>query len=435
MKKPPLLPGAILMGAQSRLLPPLLPFMFMAAGVFFHIAAWAALAWAAPDVPSYAGGSGPVLAAIHVLTLGVFAVTAMGAALQLLPVATGIAPRSLLPARISWWLIVPGLAVLAGGFFVSASGIMMAGAIPVVLALMIFAAVVGDILRCSASLRITVAFIWLALVSLGILTVLGLGLIEDFDRALFPDHQIAGLLHMIFAVYGFMGMLAFGISSILVPMFALSPAPPARDAWISFALSIAALLSALAGLMVWNQIVLLLAVGLGIAAAGIHLRTMKWSLANGMRKNLGLSFVVIKLGWAMLVFSLLLAAALVLGLLGPNGPALFGFVTLYGWLLTFLAGILQRIIPFLAAMNMSKRSRKPPRLSELAKDWTLRAHLLCHGTALFLCLIGIALDMSVAVSIGAAFGIVGAIFFAWFALGVGRSYLDYQNSPENLSAP
>ncbi len=421
------------MGAQSRLLPPLLPFMFMAGGVLFHLAAWAMLALAAEDVPGYVGGPGSVLAAIHVLTLGVLAMTAMGAALQLLPVATGVGHKSLMPARVAWWFFVPGLIVLIGGFHASATNIMMMGAIPAALALLIFAVVVGDILRRATSLRIAVSFIWLALASLAGLIALGLGLIADFEHAYFDDHQAAGVMHMIIAAYGFMGMLALGVANILVPMFALSPSPPARPAWISFGLSLAALLAAMAGLSISSQFLLLAAVVLGLGAAAFHLHTMRWSLANGMRKQLGLSFVIIKLGWAMLVISLLLAGALILGWLGDRGPALFGFVLLYGWLLTFVTGVLQRIIPFLAAMNMSKRSVKPPRLSELAKDWTLQLHAACHVTALFMCLIGIGLDMSVAVAIGGTFGVVGAVFFALFTLSVARSYLAYQKSPDTLS--
>ena len=51
-------------------------------------------------------------------------------------------------------------------------------------------------------------------------------------------------LHVAFAAYGFMGMLALGLSYIVVPMFALSAAPAERPAWASFALAVLALLLA-----------------------------------------------------------------------------------------------------------------------------------------------------------------------------------------------
>jgi len=434
MKKPSQLPGAILMGAQSRLLPPLLPFMFMATGVVFHLAVWGVLAWVGDDVPGYAGGPGPILAALHVLTLGVLAMTAMGAALQLLPVATGMAHKSLLPARLAWGLMTPGTIVLISGFYLADVDLMMIGAVPVVLALLIFAGVVGDILRRTVTLRLTVAFVWLALVSLLGLIGLGVVLIIDIGHGFLSDHTGLGLMHMILAAYGFMGMLALGIGNILVPMFALSPSPPARSGWLSFALALVALLITLAGLMTGVREVLLPGVLAGLAAVAFHLYAMRWSLANGMRKNLGLSFVVIKLGWAMLVLSLILAGALTLGWLGERGAAMFGFVVLYGWLLTFVTGILQRIIPFLAAMNMSKRSLKPPRLSELAPEWPLKIHALCHAVALALCLAGITLDMPQIVRLGAVIGCAGAFAFAWFTYSVARGYWIYQHTPDPVSS-
>ena len=51
-------------------------------------------------------------------------------------------------------------------------------------------------------------------------------------------------LHAAFAAYGFMGMLALGLSYILVPMFALAPAPAERPAWASLAVAALGLLFA-----------------------------------------------------------------------------------------------------------------------------------------------------------------------------------------------
>ena len=75
-------------GAKSRLLPASIPFRFFAGAVFFHVAFWLGLIWAAPEIPNFVLGPGRVLAVLHLLTLGVFAATAFGAAFQLLPVAT-----------------------------------------------------------------------------------------------------------------------------------------------------------------------------------------------------------------------------------------------------------------------------------------------------------------------------------------------------------
>ena len=84
--RPP--PGAFLGGAKSRLLPPSIPFRFFGAAVAFHLLAWLALLAGAARLPAFAGGPGPVLAALHLVTLGVLVMSAISASLQLLPVAT-----------------------------------------------------------------------------------------------------------------------------------------------------------------------------------------------------------------------------------------------------------------------------------------------------------------------------------------------------------
>ena len=66
--------------SDSRLLPPSLPFRFFAAAAVFHVLLWLVLLFAAGNATSFAGGLGPVLAAVHLLTLGVLTTTAIGAA-------------------------------------------------------------------------------------------------------------------------------------------------------------------------------------------------------------------------------------------------------------------------------------------------------------------------------------------------------------------
>ena len=87
------LAATFLAGAKSRLLPASIPFRFFAAASVFHVALWAVLLAAGEHLPGFRGGPGPVLAALHLLTLGVLTTTAIGASVQLLPVA----PPRLIP--------------------------------------------------------------------------------------------------------------------------------------------------------------------------------------------------------------------------------------------------------------------------------------------------------------------------------------------------
>ena len=72
--------GGMMAGMQDRLLPASIPYRFFATAVVMQVAAWAVLLAGADDVPAFVGGFGPVLAGLHLITLGVLTMTALGAA-------------------------------------------------------------------------------------------------------------------------------------------------------------------------------------------------------------------------------------------------------------------------------------------------------------------------------------------------------------------
>ena len=75
-------------GAGGRLLPLGIPLRFSLAAAVYHVLGWLALAACAGDALAFRGGLGWPLAALHLFTLGVFGMTALGTGAQLLPVAT-----------------------------------------------------------------------------------------------------------------------------------------------------------------------------------------------------------------------------------------------------------------------------------------------------------------------------------------------------------
>lgn len=418
-------PGTILMGAQSRLLPPSIPFRFFFAATFFHIVFWALVLISADQVPGFVGGTGPVLAALHTLTLGVFTMTAMGASFQLLTVATGVALRAVWPCHLAWWLYFPGVIVLLVGFATHYHYAQALGAVAAIGGLVVYGVVVADVLRRTKSLKMAITHAWFALIALAALMILGFMLIADFDHGFLNNHAAIGLAHFILAVFGFMGLLAFGFSTILVPMFALSPAVPDRQGWMALASVVPAIILAVLGVVLGQKPLIYGGFALGLIGTGFHLWCMWFALKKGMRKRLGLSFVMIKGAWVMLPVTLLLGAAATAGWLGYSGITLFGFVSVAGWLLTFLLGILQRIIPFLASMNMNRKGRKPPTLSEMADDRTLKAAAVCHVLAVLSVAVGIVQDQGNFVFAGALCGTLGAVAFLWYASAVGTTYLSY----------
>jgi hypothetical protein len=413
--------ATFLAGAKSRLLPASIPFRFFAATAVFHVLAWLALLSGASHATSFRGGLGPALAAIHLLTLGMLTTTAIGASAQLLPVATRRALAAVWPIKLIFWLFVPGIIGLIIGMYTAHVRLAAAAALVTSAGLLLFAGLLADNLRRASSIPVVSAYGWAALLALLVLAGLGVMLIVDYETGALPNHAAIALAHMILGGFGFMGLLALGFSHILVPMFALAAAPAKGPSLIALALAVLAVTLGTIGALADNTWLLTLAGAIGIAAAAMHLWLMRRVLATGMRKRLGLSFVLVRTAWTILPITLFVGLAALHGYAGPNGPTLFGFLLLNGWLLTFLLGILQRILPFLASMHATRTAGSaPPLLSELAASWPLQLHACCHAVALIVLTIAIAADSGRLAVIGAAVGLIGALAFAWFTAAVTR---------------
>jgi hypothetical protein len=412
--------ASFLGGARSRLLPASIPFRFFAAAVAAHVLLWITLFVGAADVPGFTGGLGVPLAALHFLTLGMLAMTAMGAAFQLLPVATKQPMGSQRLMRLVSWLFIPGVLVLALAMAARAILPLAFGALLVSAGLLLFAGLVAHNLWRVRGMALVVAHGRAALGALVLVAALGFVLAADYHHFWGIDHGRLAFVHFQLGAFGFMGLLALGFSYVLVPMFALSPTPSPRLGYAGLAAALAALGLGVAGALLALPVLLLAAALVGLAAAALHLAALRGSLKRRMRKRLGLSFVLVRAAWASLAASLVLGAALALGTPVPNGLTLFGFLVLFGWLLTFVLGILQRIMPFLGSMHATRPGGKPPLVSELTLERPLRLHAGAHGLALAAVALGIVLAEPALVQVGAVVGTAGALAFSWFALGVVR---------------
>lgn len=407
-------------GAGARLLPSSIPYRFFVASGFYHFVAWALMLGAASQVPGFQGGPGFILAALHGLTLGVFAMTAMGASLQILPVVTGQSLKALWQVRLASWFFIPGVGVLIAGFATGHGTAMAAGGISLAAGLALYVFVIVGLLAGANSFRVLSAHIWLALVALLALVLLGLGMIFD----LMPiDQDIAVAAHGMIAIFGFMGLFAIGFASILVSMFALAN-PPAqgRSLFIMALYGIGLVVCVIAGMAGQDEIVVIGA-GMLLLASVSHVVTMTGVIKKGMKKKLGISFVLIRTSWVFFPLSIATGIAAAAGFPFEAILPLAGYLAVFGWLLTFVLGVQQQIMPFLAAMNASSAGNKPPRLSQLARAMPLKIHAVCHFTAFGLVGIGIVADMEIAVQAGAVSGLAGAFAFLWFTLDVYRRML------------
>jgi hypothetical protein len=402
-----------LSGAKSRLLPATIPFRFFGAAVVFHLLAWLTLLAGAGVTPNFSGGLGLPLAALHLVTLGVLGMTAIGASLQLLPVATRQAVGSLYWPRLIWWLYTSGVAAIAAAMAMGAPWLLAAGALAVALTLAGAGLLLARNLLGAKGMPVVVLHGWAALASLIVTLASALALASSYLGYVVAERPAAMVLHLTFTGYGFMGMLVLGFSYILVPMFALADTPAQGPAFASAALAIAALLlasAAAAGLA--EQAFRILAIVSGAVALSIHIGLMRIALRSGMRRHLGQPFVLVRVGWGCLAASLLAALALVLDLPLPRLPTLFG-VLLIGGLLSFLLGMLSRIVPFLAAMHTGP-GRRAPLPSKLTAQRPLDIHFGCHLSALALLLGAVLADNIWLVRAAALVGACGALAFALF---------------------
>ena len=412
--------GAFTAGARSRLLPASVPLRFFGAAVLYHALAWALLFAFPAELERFAayGGLGPALAALHLVTLGVLAMTAVGATLQLFPIATRQAVRSVAAARLVWWLLAPGVALFAAGAASYRPRLLGAGAALVAAALAVYGWLLFENLRRARGMRAVVAHGWGALAALVLLAASGLALAAHYEHGLALDRDAFARAHLVLAAYGFMGLLAMGLSQFLLPMFAVSPAPSARSAYAALVAAAAAIVLALAALLASNERLLGAAALLGLGAAATHVLAMEGALRRRLRPQLGPAFLLMRVGWVCLLAGLALAALITFGWAPPRAAALFGVLLVPGWLLTFLLAVLQRIVPFLATVHAGGLGRGAPLVSSFTPARTLAAHRVLHLAALALLAAAAAFGTEWLVRAAAATGLVAALAYGAFFVQV-----------------
>lgn len=412
--------GLSMRGAEQRLLHASVPGAFFGLAILSQAAFWAMVGLGANDVAGYRGGTGLPLAAIHVLTIGLLLSTAFGATQQILPVATLLGAPS---QRQGWTLFLPLLIaaiLLPYGFATHATGLIQIGATFGTLAVGLYMVRLSMLLRAAQGQTLIGVrrYLWAALVMVGGLAVLALLLATDYSRAILPDHGSAAVAHLVLGAFGFMGLMAAGLSNILIPMLAISEPPSGPDGHRALPPALTGLGLSVAGLLADLPVVTVIGIGFGLVAAAFHVALMARILKSRMRKRLDHGFALIVGSWALLPLSLIAGAAAALDLWPDTSIAIFAILLLPGWLMTLVLGILQRILPFLASMHTMQDSGLPARVSVLTWLQPLRLHAIAHATAVALLLAGVVADQPIIVQAAGLIGLGGALSFVVFAVTV-----------------
>ncbi|VAX04970.1 hypothetical protein MNBD_ALPHA03-1097 [hydrothermal vent metagenome] len=397
-----------LSGAGGRLLPPSIPFRYFTVGVIFYVVFWAALFVSADDLTSYTKGGGPILSVIHMATLGVLSMTVIGASLQLLSVATRKAFKGFWLCRLVSWFYIPGIFLITYAMYISWHSGMLMGAGLTGGGLLIFCGLIIHNIWGVTGMAAIMAHCWAAMLSLMGLLGLGILLIVNAEHGFMPDHFALATSHFILAVFGFMTLLAMGFSYILIPMFALSPGPPEGLGRWSIGCNITGLIGILIGVNIYLDWLVIAGIGFIFSGVGLYIYAMTRVYKARMRKRLGLPFILIRISWVMLLISVIWGAVGAAGYWPDRGHTLFAAAAI-GWLLTFLMGVLQRIIPFLASMHSSGHGGVPLLTSAMADERLLTVNVLGHLAGLSAVILGIMFDWDMVIRAGAVMGFAGAM--------------------------
>lgn len=405
------------------------PLRFFITAPLFGSLAGLLLAWAGADLLA-SRWMPDFLAATHLLTVGFMLQVMVGALIQILPVVAGASLAH--PVRVSRFCHVGltlGALSLAFGFFsgqpiyLQSAALVLGGTV----AYFLFAA--GTALLAVPTTSPTTRGLKLALIAL--LAVVSLGVVMALALAFgwaLPLPALADL-HAGWGLGGWAGVLLAAVAYVVVPMFQLTPGYPARPSWWFPPLMLAALsLWSAAPLLGWpllEQLGRLALVCAGVAFTGLTLRL------QGRRRRARADATYRY--WQCGLISC--CAALVMLLLAGLWPALsdwpfwtplFGILLVIGGFVSFIAGMLYKIVPFLAWMHLQNAgmAKVPaPPMNKLLPDKLTQQQFMVHALACGLLLLALFWPVAGRLA-GLAFAVSQA-WLAWNLVLVLRRYRDH----------
>jgi len=408
----PALPGT---GIASDGAPP-----FVLPGEHFAAAlAWLALGAlglirVAPLLAAGAFVAPPVVAVAHCFTLGWLTTSIFGALYQLFPVVMGVPARSVRLGHVTFGLLQAGTASLVAGFWWFAPAMLAAGWV------LLFAAVgalAWNILpqrRRAPRGRLIGLYVSGAHLGLGLAMFVAAARVGNLLGWWNVDalHLLATHVHL--AALGFATLTAVGVGSRLLPMFLLAhghPDWPLR--WIG-PLAGAGLVAFGAGELGGGQALVLGGAAAMAAGVALYLYQAWLYFRHRVRRLLdpGLALVAASHGFLLLA----LAAGVVLAVspaLPPHLAAAYGVLGILGWLVLFVAGIYQKILPFLTWLHrFGPRVGEPklPRVADLVVPRWGWASLVLFSTGTLVLAAAVGAGRQGAARVGASLFAAGAAF-------------------------
>lgn len=336
------------------------------------------------------------LALTHAFTLGFLAMVMLGAMLQMLPVVAGSpVPATRLVARASHIALSLGTAALMAGFLSGAARAYAAGVVLLLAAFAIFiAAAAVSLVRAAANA--TANGMRFAVMSLVFTVLLGAAL--ALLRAGWWNGSLEGAsaAHIGFGLLGWIFLLVAGVAWQVVPMFQMTPPyPPRLNRWLAGVMFALLALRAAAPLFPQPAVILLDA---GLAAGVLLFAFTTLDLQSRRRRKLpDITLDYWRFGMASLIASVL---AWMLAQLWPAWadssayPLLLGVLFLFGFAVSVVAGMLYKIVPFLAWFHLQAQLQAKagtiPNMKQMIDEKSMRLQFRLHLATLALLVAAVA---------------------------------------------
>ena len=368
------------------------PLRFFLTAPFFGLLAGLLIVWEGPSllVSRWTPGA---LAATHLLTIGFMLQTMLGALIQILPVVAGINLAN--PLRVARWLhggLSSGALLLVAGFLFGQPDALASAAIVLGLTLASFLMVIMPPLLRARSSSPTVRGLKLAMLGLAGTVVLGVVLALALAWG-WPLPLIAlADLHAAWGLGAWGGVLLAAIAYVVVPMFQLTPGYQARLSWWLPVLIFACIgfwsVSLIFELPLLGQAAQVVASLLGLVFCVITLRLQ----FKRRRARADATYRYWQLGLSCAIIALFSALTVVLWSTVANSnewPLLFGILLVAGGFISFIVGMLYKIVPFLAWLHLQNlgQSKVPaPAMNKILGEKAMHRQMLCHLLAIALAL-------------------------------------------------
>ena len=368
------------------------PLRFFITAPLFSLAAGLLLLWVGPDLLASRWTPG-LLAATHLVTVGFMLMVMLGALIQILPVVAGANLDH--PLAVARWLhagLSAGALLLAAGFLLGHGALLGAAAMILCITVAAFLVASGRALAGVPSTSPTIRGLKLALVGLAGAVGLGAWLAVAIAAGWSAALPSLADLHAGWALGAWAGTLLAAMAYVVVPMFQLTPGYPARPSWWFPGVMLGLMLAW--GLAVWLdapqgiRLAQALSAVAGIAFSLLTLRLQQQR--RRARSDVTYRYWQLGLASAILALAMALTATAWPALADRAGwSILAGILLLVGGFMSFIIGMLYKIVPFLAWMHLRNRgsARSPvPSMNRLLPEADAQRQMQAHAVALALLL-------------------------------------------------